>query len=70
MRGKKNISKSKELMRISMECLPLGAFSGGLYLDLFSSVTAVFTSHKCESDPNKPAYVEELKDCPDERQSQ
>lgn len=67
MTKERNISKSirlciKEQMKISMECLPLGAFSGGLYLDLLISVTAVFLSHRCESVSNKPTrwWTEEL----------
>lgn len=58
MTKKKNISNCitlciQELMRISMECLPLGMFNDGLYLDLLIRVTAVLVSHRCESGPGK-----------------
>lgn len=57
-------------MRISMECLPPGVFSEGLYSDLLIHVTEVFISHRCESGPGKLTHVDELKDCCDGTQSQ
>ena len=62
------ISKSitlciQELMTISMECLPLGVFSEGLYSDLLIQVTTVFLSYRCESGPRELTCVDRLKDC-------
>lgn len=73
MTKKENISKSitlciQELMRISMECLPLGVFSEGLFSDLLIRVTAALVSHRCESGPGK--HIDELKDCYDRKHSQ
>jgi len=65
MTKKKNIPKSitlciQELMRISMECLPLGVLCEGLYSDFLIRVTAALLSHRCESGPGK--HIDGLKD--------